>query len=69
LGGRIQAGPVEQDHRVVVGGSLGRHVDDEALAASPVQVEDLVGQRERADDRVPEDLLAVPGPANLVASP
>jgi hypothetical protein len=50
-------GTIKQDHRIVVRGARLGQVDDEALAASPVQVDGLVGERHRADERVPEDLL------------
>jgi hypothetical protein len=53
---------------VVRGAWLG-HVDDQALAAGPGQVEYLVGKRHRPDGWVPEDLLAVAAPAHLVPRP
>jgi len=51
----------------MVGGSRRGHVDDEALAAGAVEVEDLVGERQRADGRTPEHLLAVARPILLGA--
>jgi hypothetical protein len=53
----------------VVRGAWRRHVDDQALAAGAVQVEHFVREGHRADGGMAEDLLAVPGPAHLVASP
>jgi hypothetical protein len=52
------ASTVEEDHRVVIGGARRGHLGDEALAVGAVHVavhvEDLVGERHRAEERVPE---------------
>src|ERR1700744_583607 len=46
------AGPGKQEHRIVVGGSRLSQVDHQPLPVGLVQVEGLVSEPERPDDRV-----------------